>query len=501
MVKSTCEQLEERVRQLEEELSAKATDHNIPHEMFNDSFQAMTLVEIGKGTILDANPKWLELHGYHRDEVIGKRIDDFIHPDSLEILEKRRKMYGETKLLENRHAYKSTNLHKNGSRVYVDVYTLMRSFKEGSLLTTIIDITAQKKAEEERQKLEEQLQRSRKMESLGMLAGGVAHDLNNVLSGIVGYPDLMLSELPADHKLKRPLETMRKSGRKAADIVQDLLTLARRNVAATYVVNLNNFVSEYVHSPEHEKVMSFHSGICVKTDLEDKLLDIRGVSIHLKKTIMNLVSNAAEAQPNGGEIVVSTENKYIDSLMSGYDDIPEGDYVVLRVADRGSGIAKDDLEKIFEPFYTKKVMGRSGTGLGMAVVWGTVKDHGGYIHVKSDEGKGTTFELYFPSTRDCRRIEEKRVSLDDYMGKGESILVVDDVKEQREIVSMMLKRLGYEPFAVSSGEEAVEHLRSHKTDLLVLDMIMDPGIDGLDTYRRVLEAHPGQKAIIASGFQ
>jgi CheY-like chemotaxis protein len=158
------------------------------------------------------------------------------------------------------------------------------------------------------------------------------------------------------------------------------------------------------------------------------------------------------------------------------------------------------MEKIFEPFYTKKVMGRSGTGLGMAVVWGTVKDHKGYINVKSTEGKGTTFTLYFPISRKEIAKDKSLVSIEDYMGKGESILVVDDVEEQREIASQMLKKLDYSVTSVSSGEEAIDYMKNNSADLLILDMIMDPGIDGLETYKKILELHPEQKAIIVSGF-
>jgi CheY-like chemotaxis protein len=164
------------------------------------------------------------------------------------------------------------------------------------------------------------------------------------------------------------------------------------------------------------------------------------------------------------------------------------------------GISKKDKERIFEPFYTKKVMGRSGTGLGMTVVWGTVKDHEGYIDIKSTKGKGTTFTLYFPVTRKELPKDKALVSIEDYMGKGESVLVIDDVKEQREIASKILKKLSYSVTSVSSGEQAVDYLKDNAVDLLVLDMIMESGIDGLDTYKRILEFHPGQKAIIASGF-
>ncbi len=215
---------------------------------------------------------------------------------------------------------------------------------------------------------------------------------------------------------------------------------------------------------------------------------------------MNLVSNAAEAMSDGGEISISTENRYIDSPIRGYDDVAEGDYVTLTVSDTGVGISKKDRERIFEPFYTKKVMGRSGTGLGMTVVWGTVKDHKGYIDIRSAKGKGATFTLYFPVTRKEAGKDKSLLTIEDYMGKGESVLVVDDVEEQREIAFRILKKLGYSVTSVSSGEEAVDYLKDNSADLLLLDMIMDPGIDGLKTYKRILEFHPKQKAIIVSGF-
>ncbi len=173
---------------------------------------------------------------------------------------------------------------------------------------------------------------------------------------------------------------------------------------------------------------------------------------------------------------------------------------MVTISDPGVGIPSGDIEKIFEPFYTKKVMRRSGTGLGMAVVWGTVKDHKGFIDVQSSEGKGTAFTLYFPITRQKVIKGQSVVSIEDYRGNGAAIIVVDDVKEQREIASGMLRELGYSVTSFPSGLEAVGHMRNNSADLLVLDMIMDPGIDGLDTYKRILQLHPGQKAIIVSGF-
>jgi CheY-like chemotaxis protein len=204
--------------------------------------------------------------------------------------------------------------------------------------------------------------------------------------------------------------------------------------------------------------------------------------------------------PHGGVVKIKTANEYLYKPMEGYDQIKEGDYVVLKVSDTGEGIPTADLKRIFEPFYTKKVMGRSGTGLGLAVVWGTVKDHNGYINVQSEEGKGSIFTLYFPITRDAVRPETTPPAIPKYMGKGESILVVDDIKGQRDLATVMLKKLNYNVACVSSGEEALAYLMEHQPDLILLDMIMDPGMDGLDTYKKIIEIRPGQKAIIVSGF-
>jgi len=251
---------------------------------------------------------------------------------------------------------------------------------------------------------------------------------------------------------------------------------------------------------EYKKLKFYHPNVQVETDLETKLLNISGSPVHLSKTIMNLVSNAAEAMTHGGSILISAKNQYIDKPIEGYDNMAEGDYVVCSISDTGVGISPDDMERIFEPFYTKKVMGRSGTGLGMAVVWGTIKDHKGYIDVQSTEGKGTTFTLFFPVTRKEPAGDKPMLSIKRYIGKGESILIVDDMEEQREIASGILNKLGYSVTSVSSGEEAVAYLKEHTADLIVLDMIMAPGIDGLETYKRILELLPKQKTIIASGF-
>ena len=447
-----------------------------------------------EGRVTYLNPAFTRVFSWSFEEQIGKKIDNFVPKEN----------WPETRMMIN----KVTVLGESFSGLETRRYTKERNVldisisgscyrdQEGNIAASVInlrDITEQKS-------LEDQLQQAQKMEAIGTLAGGVAHDLNNILGGLVSYPELLLIQLPEESPLRKSILTIQKSGEKAAAVVQDLLTLARRGVVVTEVVNLNDVISEYLKSPEHENLQSYHPGVHLETHLEKDTLNILGSSIHLSKTVMNLVSNAAEAMPQGGKLTVSTENRHIDRPIRGYDNVKEGDYVVLTITDTGTGISPEDIEKIFEPFYTKKKMGRSGTGLGMAVVWGTVKDHNGYIDVQSTEGKGTTFTLYFPVTRKKLPEDKSHLAIESYSGTGESILIVDDVEEQRQIASGMLQELGYSVVSVSSGEEAVEYLRTNEVDLVLLDMIMDPGMDGLDTYKKILKIHPEQKAIIASGF-
>ena len=332
------------------------------------------------------------------------------------------------------------------------------------------------------------------------MAGGVAHDLNNVLSGIVGYPDLLLMDLPPDSPMIKAVETIKDSGQKATVIVQDLLTLARRGVITKEAIDLNLLVEDYLKSPEHRQIMAHHPSIDIECKMTSEPLALTGSPVHLKKTIMNLVSNAAEAQPGGGKIEISTDCLFLDKPLQGYEQVVQGEYVVLHVKDRGGGIKPDDLERIFEPFYTKKQMGRSGTGLGLAVVWGTVQDHKGYINVTSDSGSGTAFELYFPLSREAVSNRAVGDDFESLKGNRQTILVVDDVQSQREIISNMLDRIGYSAVAVESGEAAVDYFRQSEADVVILDMIMPPGMDGLTTYEQILKIRPGQKAIINSGY-
>jgi CheY-like chemotaxis protein len=228
-------------------------------------------------------------------------------------------------------------------------------------------------------------------------------------------------------------------------------------------------------------------------------LPVLGAPVHLMKSLTNLVTNAAEATLVEGRVVIRTCNRYLDLPRRGFEQIPEGEYVVLSVEDAGTGLAQEDLARIFEPFFSKKRAGRSGTGLGMTVVAATVRDLGGFLDLESQEGVGTRFDLYLPITRLELEAPPARVTIDDCRGT-ERVLVVDDMPEQREVARRVLTKLGYQVTTADGGERALEWLAGHEADLLVLDMIMSPGIDGCETWRQASLLRPGLRAIIASGF-
>ncbi|MDX2440519.1 MAG: PAS domain S-box protein, partial [Desulfobacterales bacterium] len=456
------------------------------HKMlFKLSSDAILLVGLDNLRLLDANEAAINLYGYSYKEILQMKATHL----SAEKQKTR-------KAIQKSHDTSvPVRFHKkkDGTVFPTEIAASVFEYQGQDVhIAAIRDIT-------ERMRLEAHSRRFQKMESLGLLAGGVAHDLNNILSGIVSYPELILMDLPEDSKLRKPIETIQDSGHRAAAIVEDLLTIARGVATTKEILNLNELINSYLKSPEFHKLQQSHPAVAIHTDLDPSLLNLSGSNVHLRKVIMNLVSNASEAIEGSGNVTVSTENRYIDKSLKGYADVKINEYVVLTVSDDGSGIASDEMERIFEPFYSKKIMGRSGTGLGLAVVWNVVQNHEGYIDVKSD-ANGTSFELYFPIVREEITDSKTPASIQEYKGNGETILVVDDVESQREISCKMLDILEYKAKSVSSGEEAVEYLKENTVDLILLDMIMDPGINGRETYEQIISIHPNQKAIIVSGF-
>ena len=446
------------------------------------------------GRLLRVNREMANILGYSRAEIESMTVSDIIHPEDRDFtptaINEAFSERGIQAVFEIRYLRKDEQIAwcRASSSLIKDTKGRPLYF-----LSHVQDITQQRQ-------MEQRLQRAERMEALGLLAGGVAHDLNNVIGISIGYSEMLLDDLEPDSPLREHVESIMQATERASAIVQDMLTMARRNVAVNKVLNLNAVIRGFLDSPELSSLLAQHPGVEIQTGLSPDLLNIKGSAIHLTKTVMNLMSNAAEAIPDCGVINITTKNIHLDRPVKGYDSFKEGDYAIVSVSDTGEGISTENLPRIFEPFYTKKVMGKSGTGLGLAVVWGAVKDHDGYIDVESSPERGTTFSLYFPVCREEAAGAPDIIDRISYMGKGETILVVDDIPEQRDLAARLLAKLNYLTASVASGDEAVAFLKKSPVDLILLDMIMDPGIDGLTTYQRILEFRPGQKAVIVSGF-
>ncbi len=355
----------------------------------------------------------------------------------------------------------------------------------------------QLKAEESLRDMSEKLYQAKKMEAIGLLAGGVAHDLNNMLVGVVGIPDLLLQEGDLTSRQKEQLVTVRETGIRISEVVNDMQVLSRSSAASWGVIDLNRTLGEYLDSPEFKARLQANQAR-LETDLAAELPVVVGKNTHLRKVIMNLLVNAMEAAGPQGIIGVQTLEQRLTAPLSGYEVIPVGNYVRVQIRDSGQGIDPEIKGRIFEPFFSRKVMGQSGTGLGLAICWSIVHDHGGFFDLHSDHA-GTRFDVYLPASSHEAGLghEDAPVSLP--RGGGESIMVIDDEEVPRQVACDMLRALGYRALAAASGESAISMLGQERVDLLLLDMIMDPGINGLETYRRILAFCPGQKALIISG--
>jgi len=493
--------LKRRVREQTEALEDELAERRRAEAALRASReQYRALVEtMGEGlTTVDAdvrvtfvNRRLCEILGREPDEVLGRDVREMLPEESLVVLEEQ---------LERRRAglhdsYELVWIRPDGKEVTTLVSPRPLRNDDGTFAgsqAVVTDIT-------QRKQLEQRLARADRMESVGRLAGGVAHELNNVLVGVLTYPELVLNDLPPSSPMRAPLQRIRAAGEMAASVVEDLLILARQGGAPDELLNLNRAIASYLDSDDYHRLRSAHPGVGVSCVLEPGLLNIRGSSRHLHKAVAHLVANAMDSMADGGGLVISTSNCYVDRPIRGYETVEEGEYIMLQVSDTGPGLGPDAQQNVFDPFTATKVMDRRSSGLGMSVVWGAVADHRGYIDVDSAGDQGATFSLYFPTSREPL-LEESDQNVDHIHGNGEMVMVVDDVGEQGRVACEVLTTLGYRAISVTSGEEAIEKLGQIPVDLVILDMVMAGGMDGLETFRKVHEAYPQQRAIIASGY-
>lgn len=393
-------------------------------------------------------------------------------------------------------------ISRTGERIPVSQVILSHHDNNGQLVyisTIMRDIREQVAAE--------------KMKSLGMLAGGVAHDLNNVLGPMVALPDLVSHHVkrlgnPACHDLREALESLaviKDSAMKAAAIVSDLVVMGRRGQLQKVAVDVNRVVAGLVVSKPIAAMREFRPGVRIGTRLAEGPAVCLAADTQLVRILVNLIGNAVESIAEQGDVEVRTAMRFLAEPYHGYETVPAGDYVLIEVADNGCGMDESIMARIFEPFYSTKTPGeRSGSGLGLFVVYGLVRDHDGYLDVMSVPGKGTTFRIFLPA---CGQAEDPTPSLQMVAaGNRERILVVDDDPSQLFLARKILARCGYEATVLSSGAEAARLFENAKRSgepspfaVVITDMIME-GVDGMALCRMILSLYPAQKLIIASGY-
>ena len=365
------------------------------------------------------------------------------------------------------------------------------------MIGTVQDITEYRLAQDEKAKLEAQLMQAHKMESIGTLAGGIAHDFNNILQAISGYSQILLMEKDQSDPDYNKLEGINQSALRASDLTKRLLIFGRKVESELRPVDLNQEVMQVSKILER----TIPKMISMEFHLSEDLIIVNADPVQLEQIVMNLGINARDAMPDGGKLIFETEKVDLDEeYCRAHPGAGPGEYFLLSVSDTGHGMEKDILEHIFEPFYTTKGIGK-GTGLGLAMVYGIVKSHGGYIMCYSEPGQGTTFKIYFPVLK-AESIEQREERKEENIPGGrETILLVDDEETILDIGKNMLERFGYTTVTAESGERAIEVFEREKEhiDLVILDVGM-PGMGGYRCLMELLEIDPKVKVIIASGY-
>jgi PAS domain S-box-containing protein len=446
------------------------------------------------GVIFEANQQFLQMFQYSEEDLAtGIPLVKLLDPATPE----------ETKtmiLSGQEGSCTATGVSKNGCTIPIETKSRTINYlDEKRYVCTIRDISERVKAEEEKLALQKKLASASKLNALGLMAGSIAHDLNNILSGIVSYPDLLLLQMDESNKYYQQIQKIQESGKRAAAVVSDLVAITRGRQQPKEISNINEIILSYLNSIEHSERLAEFDSILVETRLRKDINNVCCSPQHIHKLLLNLIGNAMEASHSGSAITVSTEASLFSHPLQ---SISEGDtlteHVKIVIADRGSGIPQESIEKIFDPFYSTKVEGKSGSGLGLSIVWNIVQDHNGWIEVK-DNNPGAIFEIYLPATyEDSCPIPSPEA--EPQHGSGESILIIDDQAEQNEILETSLSRLGYKTHSVTSGEEGIAYLRDNSVDLLLLDMLMGDGLNGRQTLEIIKQFTPNQRAIVISGY-
>jgi len=469
-----------------EESLRKSEEHY--RSIFEDSRDAV-YITTRDGKFIDANQSALDLFGYSREEMASvNALQLYVHPSDAGKFEKEIEKRG---ILRD---HEVTFRKKDGTEMDCLLNTTLRRANDGSILAyqgIIRDMT-------EHKKLEAQLLQAQKMEAVGTLAGGVAHDFNNILTTIIGNASLALMEVDKDGTLREEIGEIKTAGERAAALTRQLLAFSRKQIIQPKVLDFNELLAGI------EKML----GRLIGEDIE--LLTIPGPELwqvetdpgQMEQVIMNLVINARDAMPNGGKLTVETANVDLDGNYFRKHGIEEqvGSYGVISVSDTGSGMDKETREHIFEPFFTTKEIGK-GTGLGLSTVYGIVKQNNGFIWVYSESGQGSTFKVYLPKAKgDVEEEEKERTSVSE-LGGSETVLIVEDDDSLRNLARKTLQQHGYKVMDAENGEDALRVSKEYEgsIDLMITDVVM-PKMGGKETAERLQPLYPHMKVIYMSGY-
>lgn len=458
--------------------------------IFENTGTANIIIE-NDTTISLANAEFAKLSGYSLEEVAGEmRWTEFVHPEFLE----KMKEYHVLRRIDKRggpRSYETKFIDRSGAikDIHLTVEIIPGTL---SSIASILDIT-------ERKELEQQLFQSQKMEAVGQLAGGVAHDFNNILTTIIGFGGILQMELDEDSPMRTYVESILHAGERAAALTQGLLAFSRKQIIAPRNINLNDAIKNM------EKLLRRVMGedIELRTRFCEPEIFVLADSGQIGQVLMNLATNARDAMPGGGTMEIETSVVVIDKdFKEVHKHQKHGHYALLKVSDAGQGMNRELVERVFEPFFTTKEVGK-GTGLGLSIVYGIIRQHSGYIHVASEPGLGTVFEIYLPLSKPV--IEEAWAvsparAVDIKPGEG-TILVVEDDGSVRKLIAMILGNHGYHVIEAANGEEAVELFRQHSDDidLLLLDVVL-PKMNGKAVFDSAVAIKPGIHTVFMSGY-
>ena len=460
-------------------------------EKFSKTFRStplpITISTVTDGRYIDVNEAFSNIMGYEREQVIGRTALDLnIWADAND----RKQMIEQLNVEGHLHSFETQFVTRGGgSRMVLISAEIIKLDGAECVIAITSDIT-------DTRRLEEQFRQAQKMEAVGRLAGGVAHDFNNILGVIIGYSDLSREQLPDDSLVFKHIEQIRKAALRATGLTSQLLAFSRQQVLQPSVLNLNavvNNVSKMLLRVVREDIsLNFVPG----EPLGNVKLDLGQV----EQVLLNLVVNARDAMPRGGQIVIETDNiDFDDDYAREHMPVKPGSYVMLAVSDTGAGIDKETLSRIFEPFFTTKPVGE-GTGLGLSMVYGVVQQSGGSIWVYSEVGKGTSFKMYFP------RVNESAISLiepksDTHVASGsETILLVEDEEALRELTADLLRSGGYKVLVAEGGEAALAILRQSNTIHLVLTDVIMSGMSGSELALEAKELRQDVRVLFMSGY-